>query len=800
MQIIADLKDVDSLANGLNMLLEWDVDIDPIDYQCGSLVNGAFTPFKRAPWCGDDSDGRSAFFDAAARHRSLHPAIKQYLDFSSGFRYDESGAGIFAALALVAHFPEEVDRAINHIAGMDLDHQILEGFHIETLVKHLGYNETTVRLIAARATVCCGQHGFEDRDQYFETLDLRSDQKLRKAFTDAVAAFELRGLDISYGEEFCRNALEQSLEDDWQNDVFLELTGVPEIGDEIAARVWDLFDRIEFQESEDDDQAKLAVAVHDWRVARGEFAGETATDQLLDAVGSSCADTGRLFRGNPTKEQLKDLLDAGADLNGRDSGGRTPLWLAARNALLTAVGFLIEHGADVHAECEDETALHRAVRYNEPEAAFLLAEAGASVDEAVWKSALERLTEEEQERLAQIAVQAGTACESAQALAGIIDGSLSDTERQELKEKAKDDLDANLLLTKAEAAAGDEAETVSRLLPLFAEAETWKQRGYPKLLSFLFDALRKVGRAEEAMKLWQTSGALLNEAWLPPRLLPALLECFAAEGRLADGLDAISSYSYKVEMTWCDKTNCLYKTIARLAATAEDRTEFELAQSAARSLADNHQTRSDTLEAEPELALEQLASLHFRPGAIKFHIEASRITKIEHALREFPEISSEDLQLPDFEQSAAMIADALADACTGFAEQVPEAGPIYLVIEAQGASDSMLKWSKKKRILAIGLARSANIMQARFEPIELRRHATIAAYGLEPLCNLPLHPKDMMAEFAASSAVEAPVVVLLHKAVTQLADRGFFRELWPDRPVVVVSDEPMRDVLHVGLP
>ncbi|MFW6292555.1 MAG: ankyrin repeat domain-containing protein, partial [Spirochaetota bacterium] len=408
------------------------------------MQDGEFIPFDSPAWA-DDADGKAGFFDAAAAHRELHPAIKRYMEWSRRYHYDESGAGIFAALALVAHFPEEVDTAIDHIAELDLNHEVMEGEYIRRLVEHLGYNETTARLLAARATICCGQHGREDLEGYLETLDLKENAKLRTAFVEAAAAFEMRHA-LRMAEPFTADRervlhfLDEGIEE-WNDDPALEQAGPSELGEEIAVRARKLFEQHEFTEPlETESPAEmLGRLVGDWRAAQGEFAGGTASEQLLDAVGAAYADSSLRFPGNPTRDQLQKLVDEGADVDVGDPAGRTPLWLAARHDLIAATEFLIEQGAGLSSSCDGMTPLHKAVSYGHADIACRLAEAGADIDDAVWDAALDHLKEPEQNRLAEIAAKTGMACERAKAQAAIASGGLGGEERQALTAQAVQD-------------------------------------------------------------------------------------------------------------------------------------------------------------------------------------------------------------------------------------------------------------------------------------------------------------------------------------------------------------------------
>jgi len=49
-------------------------------------------------------------------------------------------------------------------------------------------------------------------------------------------------------------------------------------------------------------------------------------------------------------EEVRELLEKGADVNAKDEEGRTPLHWAAGNGYVEVARLLIEHGADVNAK------------------------------------------------------------------------------------------------------------------------------------------------------------------------------------------------------------------------------------------------------------------------------------------------------------------------------------------------------------------------------------------------------------------------------------------------------------------
>lgn len=91
---------------------------------------------------------------------------------------------------------------------------------------------------------------------------------------------------------------------------------------------------------------------------------------------------------------VRRLIREGANVNGRNSGGRTPLHEAVRDGLTDIANVLIDSGADVNATTRGfgETPLHYAVRFGHSDLVDILIKAGANVN-AVDKDGLTPLHE-----------------------------------------------------------------------------------------------------------------------------------------------------------------------------------------------------------------------------------------------------------------------------------------------------------------------------------------------------------------------------------------------------------------------
>jgi ankyrin repeat protein len=89
---------------------------------------------------------------------------------------------------------------------------------------------------------------------------------------------------------------------------------------------------------------------------------------------------------NGRLDSVRALLNCGANVNAKDSQGRTPLYQALRGSSIEDAGFgvvqlLVEHGAAVNTrDKDDETPLHRASYYQHLKSVRMLLDHGANVD------------------------------------------------------------------------------------------------------------------------------------------------------------------------------------------------------------------------------------------------------------------------------------------------------------------------------------------------------------------------------------------------------------------------------------
>ncbi|MBX3263490.1 MAG: hypothetical protein KIS78_06335 [Labilithrix sp.] len=115
------------------------------------------------------------FFERAVRFASLRPAIARYVELvnPASWRSDPFGktgfwtsiaapAGSLAVVPLALSDVKYVATAIQHLRGVDLDHETFHRSFVTELWRRWGPCEETRRLIAFRAVDGAGQHGDED--------------------------------------------------------------------------------------------------------------------------------------------------------------------------------------------------------------------------------------------------------------------------------------------------------------------------------------------------------------------------------------------------------------------------------------------------------------------------------------------------------------------------------------------------------------------------------------------------------------------------------------------------------------
>lgn len=88
----------------------------------------------------------------------------------------------------------------------------------------------------------------------------------------------------------------------------------------------------------------------------------------------------RLTQEEPDRDEIRQLMDEGADLSAHGRSGVTPLMAAVMHGHTDIAREMIERGADVNAQMENGNApLHLAIRAERGNAILLLVEAGADV-------------------------------------------------------------------------------------------------------------------------------------------------------------------------------------------------------------------------------------------------------------------------------------------------------------------------------------------------------------------------------------------------------------------------------------
>ncbi len=137
------------------------------------------------------------------------------------------------------------------------------------------------------------------------------------------------------------------------------------------------------------------VETVDFLIAKGadiNMRDRNGRSALMQATEGGHSETVALLRQHGAKETLHDavvgpgkltmlkrLISEGCDINARDSGGRTPLFLAVRFGHKDMVEILINEGADVNIAPNPWTPLILALRLGRKEIAAILVEEGADI-------------------------------------------------------------------------------------------------------------------------------------------------------------------------------------------------------------------------------------------------------------------------------------------------------------------------------------------------------------------------------------------------------------------------------------
>ena len=127
----------------------------------------------------------------------------------------------------------------------------------------------------------------------------------------------------------------------------------------------------------------LAIKNDDLQMFEAAFTAGVNVNTIKDYAKTPLHFCGGAGGASYGKDFAKVLLDAGANLEARDAGGRTPLILSAfNNKTSDILKFLLEEKADVNAvDNEGETPLHKAINYsNNYKIMEILLEEGADVN------------------------------------------------------------------------------------------------------------------------------------------------------------------------------------------------------------------------------------------------------------------------------------------------------------------------------------------------------------------------------------------------------------------------------------
>jgi hypothetical protein len=115
------------------------------------------------------------FFESCAAHPSLEPLVLDFVRAVNPSRMEEgpsrprelwssilAPAGSHAIVPLVLAHERCIDALVDHLRGVDLDHETFQGPLIAELWRRHGWTDAMLRLIALRGVDKAGQHGFED--------------------------------------------------------------------------------------------------------------------------------------------------------------------------------------------------------------------------------------------------------------------------------------------------------------------------------------------------------------------------------------------------------------------------------------------------------------------------------------------------------------------------------------------------------------------------------------------------------------------------------------------------------------
>lgn len=107
---------------------------------------------------------------------------------------------------------------------------------------------------------------------------------------------------------------------------------------------------------------------------------ETSTNDVSDSVAKKVTQLGRAILADEL-DDVRQLLEEGADVQARGLDNLTPLSLAAVAGKQDSIDILLDYGADIEArDSDDQTALALAVLYGKEKAARILLDNGADIE------------------------------------------------------------------------------------------------------------------------------------------------------------------------------------------------------------------------------------------------------------------------------------------------------------------------------------------------------------------------------------------------------------------------------------